>query len=293
MTERTLRWQVGRTRITSVVEAQTDGIPPVFFFPAATEDGIRRHDWLVPRFADAEGRLSMRVQAFVVEPGDAGDRVVVVDPCIGNGKPRELPFWNDQHWPFIERFTEAGFEPADVDQVVHTHLHVDHVGWDTHLEDGRWVPTFTRARHLYVPAELDWFRQDTEGDAPRINEDSVAPIFDAGLADIVAPDADLGDGLHLEPTVGHTPGHTSLWVESEGEVAVITGDAIHHPVQCAEPTLGFVADHTPEAARTTRADLLGRAADRGALVLGTHFATAPGGRVVPDGDVWRFEPVEA
>lgn len=290
MTERTLRWQVGRTKITSVVEAQTDGIPPAFFFPEATEEGIRRHGWLVPQYADGEGRISMRVQAFVVE---AGDRVVVVDPCIGNGKAREMPFWNDQHWPFLERFTEAGFDPKGVDQVVHTHLHVDHVGWDTHMEDGRWVPTFTQTRHLYVQRELDWFRQDTEGDAPRINEDSVAPIFDAGLADIVASDADLGDGLRLEPTVGHTPGHTSLWIESDGEVALVTGDVIHHPVQCAEPALGFVADHTPEAARTTRSDLLRRAVERGALVLGTHFPTNPGGRVVPDGDVWRFDPVPA
>jgi glyoxylase-like metal-dependent hydrolase (beta-lactamase superfamily II) len=288
MTERTLRWTVGRTRITSVVEAQTDGIPPVFMFPEASEEQVRRHGWLVPRFADTGGRISMRVQAFVIE---AGDRLVVVDPCVGNGKRREMPFWNDQHWPFLERFAEAGFSPADVDLVVHTHLHVDHVGWDTQLVDGAWVPTFGGARYVYVEAELDWLRGETEGDAPRIHEDSVAPVFAAGLADVVGPDTDLGDGLRLESTVGHTPGHASLWVLSEGESAVISGDVIHHPVQCATPALGFVTDHTPDAARATRLALLRQAADRGALVLGTHFPTAPGGRVVSDGDAWRFDPV--
>jgi glyoxylase-like metal-dependent hydrolase (beta-lactamase superfamily II) len=291
MSEATESWKVGGARITSVVEAQTDGIPPEFFFPAATADTIRQHGWLVPRFADDRGTIGLRVQAFVVE---VAGKVVVVDPCVGNGKTRESPFWNEQQWPFMERFRAAGFDPADVDLVVYTHLHADHVGWATHRVDGRWVPTFAHARHLFVTAELEYLRsrRDEEPDARNIDDDSVAPIFDAGLADIVEQDADLGFGLRLEPTVGHTPGHASLWVESEGEAALLTGDFIHHPVQCSAPALAFVSDADPHEAQRTRHTMLTRLADGQALTFGTHFPTAPAGRVVPvtDGDAWTFEP---
>ena len=291
MSEATESWKVGGTRITSVVEAQTDGIPPEFFFPAATAESIGRHGWLAPHFADDRGMIGLRVQAFVIE---AAGRLVVVDPCVGNGKTRESPFWNEQQWPFMERFRAAGFDPADVDLVVYTHLHADHVGWATHRVDGRWVPTFAGARHLFVTAELEYLRsrRAEEPDARNIDDDSVAPIFDAGLADLVEHDADLGLGLRLEPTLGHTPGHASLWVESEGEAALLTGDFIHHPVQCSEPHLAFTSDDDPEQAQRTRHAMLTRLADEQALTFGTHFPTAPAGRVVPvtDGDAWTFEP---
>jgi glyoxylase-like metal-dependent hydrolase (beta-lactamase superfamily II) len=120
--------------------------------------------------------------------------------------------------------------------------------------------------------------------------ESIAPIVEAGLADVVDEDADLGDGLRLEPTPGHTPGHVSLWIESEGETALVTGDFLHHPVQCAEPSWAEVGDRDPEEARATRRRMLGRAAETGALFLGTHFATRPAGRIARHGDAWRFVP---
>ncbi|HLM64897.1 MAG TPA: MBL fold metallo-hydrolase [Acidimicrobiales bacterium] len=287
MTEDTQRWQVGDVRITSVVEAQTDGIPPVFFFPDADEQLVRRHAWLVPHWAAHDGTISMRVQALVVE---AGGRTFVVDPCIGNGKERSQPFWNDQAWPFMERFRKAGFDPDEVDAVVHTHVHVDHVGWDTRAVDGRWVPTFRRARHLYTQAELDWLGASDDADDRRIHADSVAPILDAGLADVVEPDADLGDGLRLAAAPGHTPGHTALWIASGGHQGLLTGDVIHHPVQCAEPDVGFVSDADSAQARATRRRLLRSATDADAVVVGAHFPTLPAGRVVAEGSAWRFVP---
>jgi glyoxylase-like metal-dependent hydrolase (beta-lactamase superfamily II) len=287
VSETTQRWKVGDARITSVVEAQTDGIPPEFFFPDADEETVRRHSWLAPDYADADGRIGMRVQAFVVE---VAGRIVVVDPCVGNSKTRETPYWNERTWPFMERFEAAGFDRSDVDMVVHTHLHVDHVGWDTHLLDGRWVPTFARARHLYVASELDAQAADDGIEARRIRDDSIVPIFEADLADIVEADADLGAGLRLAPTPGHTPGHASLWLTSGGRTALLTGDVIHHPVQCAEPGLSFVSDTDRVLARATREVALGEAVGQDALMLGTHFPTLPAGRVVVDGDVWRFVP---
>ncbi|HEY3142829.1 MAG TPA: MBL fold metallo-hydrolase [Acidimicrobiales bacterium] len=228
-TTQTQRWTVGDVTITSVVEDQTDGVPPELFFPDATADSVKRHAWLVPDYADDRGHVSLRVQALVIEDGD---RRILVDPCVGNGKIRDLPWWNQQSWPFMERLLDAGFKPGSIDQVLHTHLHADHLGWDTHLEDGVWVPTFVNARHLYTGAGLDHSRREStlaaEG-GQDIYADSVAPIVEAGLADVVAEDAQLGGRLRLEPTGGHSPGHVSLWIESDGETALITGDVIHPP----------------------------------------------------------------
>jgi glyoxylase-like metal-dependent hydrolase (beta-lactamase superfamily II) len=283
----TRRWTIGAVTVTSVVEDQTDHIPPEFFFPESTAQDVARHPWVFPDYADSDGNISLRVQAFVVE--HAG-RAMVVDPCVGNLKPRPLPFWNEQTWPFMERFADAGFAPDDVDLVVHTHLHADHVGWDTRLVDGEWMPTFTRARHLYTQRELDFCRRNDDPGIAGVYADSVAPVVDAGLADVVAEDADLGGGLRLESSTGHTPGHVSLWIESAGEVALVTGDFLHHPVQLAEPHWAEIGDADPDEARATRRRMLGRAAGCGALVLGTHFGTNPAGRVVVDGDVWRWQP---
>jgi glyoxylase-like metal-dependent hydrolase (beta-lactamase superfamily II) len=281
----TQSWKVGSATITSVVEDQTLG-PVGLLFPEATEELVQRHSWLVPDWADATGAIELRVQAFVVE---IDGLTVLVDPCVGNGKARWLPSWNDLDLPFLERFAEAGFTPGDVELVVHTHLHADHVGWDTHREGEAWVPTFTGARHLYTQAELEFVRtfllpgEDVYGD-------SVAPIIDAGLADVIEPNADLGHGMRLESTPGHTPGHTSLWIESNGEHALITGDFMHHPLQFAEPQLAEIADADVEVARATRTRMLREMSRTGALVLGTHFPSRPAGRVTVDGDEWRFVP---
>jgi glyoxylase-like metal-dependent hydrolase (beta-lactamase superfamily II) len=279
------RWTVGACTITSVLEEETEHIPPEFFFPDATARDVLEHPWVVPEFADADGRIAMRVQAFVIEHRR---RCVLVDPCVGNMKKRPLPFWNEKSWPFLERFADAGFTPERIDTVVHTHLHADHVGWDTRLADGAWVPTFTRARHLYTARELEWCKLSDNPGTAGVYDDSVAPIFAAGLADLVDEDADLGDGLRLESTPGHTPGHVSLWIESEGATALVTGDFLHHPVQCAEPAWAEVGDLDREEARATRRRMLRRAAETGALFLGTHFPTRPAGRIVADGAAWRF-----
>ncbi|HMJ13603.1 MAG TPA: MBL fold metallo-hydrolase, partial [Polyangiaceae bacterium] len=200
-------------------------------------------------------------------------------------------FWNEQEWPFMERFSEAGFTPEAVDTVVHTHLHADHVGWDTRLEGSTWVPTFARARHLYTERELAWCRAGGNPGIDGVYADSIAPIVDAGLADIVSEDADLGGGLRFEATPGHTPGHVSLWVESEGERALISGDFLHHPVQCSEPSWAEIGDENADEARATRRRMLNRAAELGVLFLGTHFPTHPAGRIRVEGDAWRFVPV--
>ena len=283
----TQRWTVGAASITSVVEDQVE-MPTGFLFPDATEADVLRHDWLAPEWAGADGNIFLRTQAFVVEIEGI---TVLVDPCVGNGKVRWIPAWNDLDFPFLERLADAGFTPAAVRFVVHTHLHADHVGWDTHRAGDDWVPTFTGARHLYTAAELEFARRSQMA-GEDVYADSIAPIFEAGLADVVEPDADLGHGLRLESTPGHTPGHTSMWIESEGEHALLTGDFMHHPVQFAEPHLAEIADADAEVARCTRRRMLHETARTGALVLGAHFPNRPAGRVKIDGDAWRFVPEE-
>jgi glyoxylase-like metal-dependent hydrolase (beta-lactamase superfamily II) len=279
----TQSWKVGAATITSVVEDQTE-LPPGLLFPEATEEMVQRHPWLVPDWADSAGGISLRTQAFVVE---IDGLTVLVDPCVGNGKVRWLPMWNDLDLPFLDRFAAAGFSPGAVQLVVHTHLHADHVGWDTRREGDTWVPTFTAARHLYTQAELDFVRTSVLP-GEDVYGDSIAPVIDAGLADVIEPDTDLGHGMRLESTPGHTPGHTSLWIESNGEHALLTGDFMHHPLQFAEPQVAEIADADVEMARATRTRMLREMSRTGALVLGTHFPTRPAGRVTVDGDVWRF-----
>jgi glyoxylase-like metal-dependent hydrolase (beta-lactamase superfamily II) len=281
------RWTVGDCTITSVLEEEMARLPPEMFFPQATAAGVARHPWLVPDFADAKGRITLRVQAFVVE---VAGRTIVVDPCVGNLKTLELDFWNGRTWPFLDNFVAAGFVPEKVDTVIHTHLHADHVGWDTRLDGDRWMPTFVNARHLYNESGLAWCKAGGNPGIDHVYEQSIAPIIDAGLADVIAEDADLGDGLRLEPTPGHTPGHVSLIIDSRGASAIITGDFMHHPVQCAEPQWAEAGDEDPELALATRRRMLERASTSGTLFLGTHFPTRPAGRVVADGDVWRFVP---
>lgn len=281
------RWTVGDVVITSVVEAQTDHIPPELLFPAATAAEVAKHEWVVPDFADEAGNIGMRIQALVVE---VAGRRLLVDPCVGNGKTLAMPFWNDQSWPFMERFAAAGFSVEGIDTVVHTHLHADHVGWDTRPDGDAWVPTFANARHLYTGAGLEALRDPGGYDNENVLRDSVQPILDAGLADVVPEDADLDDGLRLASSGGHTPGHVSIWIESGGEIGLISGDFVHHPVQCAETEWAEIGDADAEEARATRRRMLHEAAESGALFIGTHFPTRPGGRVVVDGDAWRFAP---
>lgn len=281
-------WKVGSVLVTAIVEAETPRVPPEFFFPASTAADVAEETWLVPDFASADGALIFRVQAFVIE---IAGRRLLVDPCVGNDKPRKLPFWNMQNFTFLDDFVAAGFDVEGIDQVVHTHLHADHIGWDTRLVDGEWVPTFRNARHLYTQRELDEVRREDPPPFDEVYEDSIAPIFAAGLADIVAEDEDLGDGLRLSPTTGHTPGHVSLWIESDGEHAVISGDLIHHPVQCARPEWAEIGDWDEDMARATRRSFLDRVARDHTLVLVPHFPTVPAGHVVAAGDAWRFEPL--
>jgi glyoxylase-like metal-dependent hydrolase (beta-lactamase superfamily II) len=289
------RWQIGNVRVSQVVEIGPVPTSPKFFFKDPPEDLVARHHWLKPNFADEQNRLLLSIHCFVIE--SAGRRIVV-DTCVGNDKKRQHPAWNQLNGSFLQDMTEAGFAPDTIDTVLCTHLHVDHVGWNTRLVDDHWVPTFANARYLFARKEWEHWSLLAKarlqsgygnGEPDDVLGDSVRPIIDAGLAELVETDHRITDEVWLEPTPGHTPGHVSVRIESDGQRAVITGDLMHHPIQCSEPDRIVNFDTDRELARSTRRNFLACCASDRALVLGTHFAHPTAGRVVPAGEVWRFE----
>jgi glyoxylase-like metal-dependent hydrolase (beta-lactamase superfamily II) len=278
-------WQIGDVRITKVKEIELAGAV-TWLLPEATAENLLKEPWLQPHFSDQDGEPSMSIHALVVE---SQDRRILVDTCVGNDKQRKIPGWSMRDGPFLDDLAEAGFSIDSIDTVLCTHLHVDHVGWNTRLVDGRWVPTFPKARYLFNEKEYEHWEADKDQVYGDVFGDSVKPIFDAGLADFVAEDHVLTDAVRLMPTPGHTPGHVSVQISSQGEEAVITGDLMHHPVQCAHPEWGSVADVDPAQALATRRAFLERYSDTPVLVLGTHFATPTAGHIVRKGGAFRFE----
>jgi glyoxylase-like metal-dependent hydrolase (beta-lactamase superfamily II) len=282
-----LTWRIGDVTITRIVELEVTG-GSRFILPDATRDAVLPIDWLRPHFADEDGRLRMSIHALVVE---TPTRRIVVDTCLGNDKQgRRIPAWNDLHGPFLTDLVTAGYARETVDTVLCTHLHVDHVGWNTMLVDGRWCPTFPNARYLMGRIEYAHWRDHHEREDQRaVFADSVQPIFDAELVDLVETDHRIDDEITLIPTLGHTPGHVSVQIRSRGEEALITGDFMHHPCQIARPEWASTADSDPVTARHTRAHMLASLAHTPTLVIGTHFAAPTAGRIVRDGAAYRLQ----
>lgn len=280
-------WQIGDVKVTRVIEIQVTG-GTKFILPDATRENVVDIDWLKPHFMDPDGRLIMSIHALIV---DTGARRIMVDTCLGNDKERAIPGWNMRTGPFLDDIAEAGYPRETIDTVLCTHLHVDHVGWNTMMVDDEWVPTFPNARYLIGQAEWDHWHAHTGGNRRGDDcfSDSVKPVFDAGLVDFVASDEEICDEVRLEPTPGHTPGHVSVRISSKGKEALITGDVMHHPCQMARPDWVSSADTDSDAAQTTRKKLLDRYADTPVLVIGTHFATPTAGHIRRDGKVYRFE----
>lgn len=276
-----MEWKIGDVRIVKVVEHE---IPVPFNDllndpPAAP---VAQFPWLAPDFVDDSGNAIVSIHGLLI---DTGSRRILVDTCVG--EMREGVQFPPATSPFIERLADAGWSVDDVDTVVCTHMHFDHVGWNTHLVDGKWTVTFPNARYLFGRAEWEHW-STTEGDRGNV-ADTVTPVLDAGAADLVESDHRICDEVRLVPTPGHTPGHVSVVVESRGESAVITGDLAHNPVQFAIPEITMPADTDSAMAVATRRRFLTERAEDGALVIGTHFAGRTAGRVKADGDGWRFD----
>ena len=283
-----LSWQVGEVKITRIVEMEMPVTynPDRPFLADATPEALRKTSWLYPNFVNEQDQMLLSIHALLVE---APGLRLVVDTCIGNDKQRGMLGGRSLSTPFLQHLADAGWSRESVDAVVCTHLHVDHVGWNTMLKDGAWVPTFPNARYLIGKQELAHWSGEEDVEQQVILSDSVKPILDAGLAELVEMDHRISPELRLTPTTGHTPGHVSVMIESKGESAVITGDMTHHPCQMAHPDWSPPFDSDPKAAAVTRARMFAEWADKPILVIGTHYAAPTAGHVKRDGDAFRFE----
>jgi glyoxylase-like metal-dependent hydrolase (beta-lactamase superfamily II) len=252
--------------------------------------------WLDHRYIEpGTGRFILSHHSYVVR---TPQWTAIVDTCCGNHKDRpRVPVWHQLNQPYLDNMRALGVRPEDVDFVMCTHLHVDHVGWNTRLLDGRWVPTFPRARYLMGQIEYEhWERQHQLQPERPVNhgsfEDSVLPVVAAGQAEFVKSDHCLFDdpaaALRFVPAPGHTIGNMMIDLRGDGDHAVMSGDVIHHPIQCAAPWLANAADFDPAAALATRLGLLRQLADTPSFLLTGHFPAPTAGRVVSHGDAFRF-----
>ncbi len=272
------RFEVGDVSITQVIERVT-AVPSDAIVPGITPELLAESPWAAPYFTD-DGRMLLSNHTFVVQ---SGNTTIVVDTCVGTATERPLP--GDD--TFLDRLDAAIAGGLDaVDFVLCTHLHFDHVGWNTIRVDGTWVPSFANARYLVTKAELDHVDLD---DHMGVVEPSVQPLVAAGRLDAVATDHRLTDEVRLLPTPGHTPGHVSVLIESAGRRATITGDAAHTPLQLVHPALAATHfDHDSEQSTKTRLELIASHLDEDRLVLGTHFAPPAAGHLRTVGGVVWF-----
>ncbi|HEX4928634.1 MAG TPA: MBL fold metallo-hydrolase [Burkholderiales bacterium] len=261
-------WSFGPISVTRVEEQLgAASLPPERYLAGFEREVLERHlDWLVPNhYLPERDALVTSVHSWLIR---TPHHTVLLDCCAGNHKERpSLPRFHRLDTPFLERLRAAGVRPGDIDIVLCTHLHEDHIGWNTELRDGRWAPTFPRARYLFSRKEND-VRSAASGVAYR---DSVLPVIEAGQAVLVDGAHAIDDRLVIEPAPGHTPGHVILKLDAGGAGAVFSGDVIHHPLQVYAPHWNSGFCELPEEARATRRCVLERCAERGELLFPTHF----------------------
>lgn len=284
-------WQVGDVTITRIQDAPVVPMDPEILYKELSKEKVSSVDRLQPHFATGDGQIILAFQAFAVQ---AEEKKILVDTCIGNDKDRNNnPVMHKIKTSFLDDLRKIGFAPESVDTILFTHLHADHVGWNTVLVDGQWVPTFPNARYLF--GRVEWERCSREpvdaffGD---VVGDSLKPVVEAGLCDLVETSYRLSEEIWLEPTPGHTSGHASVRIASKGEEAMITGDWIHNPIECVHPELpgNFCSDL--KLSRAMREKELARCASSGTLIIGSHFGGPTAGWIRADGPSYRFSSTE-
>ena len=284
--------KVGNTTIHRIVEQEGPFFEMLKFFPALTKEVLdENRSWLQPKYMSAKDELMLCIQAYLVQTPHHN---ILIDTCVGNDKPRPArPFWNMMKSDRFEKGLAAiGIGVNDIDFVMCTHLHVDHVGWNTRLQDGRWVPTFPKARYVFADRELEFWTKRNKDDpaaCPWVT-DSVLPIVAANRVDLVKSQYAFNDLVDLIPTPGHTIDHYSVHVGKSGADCVITGDMIHSPIQARYPEFGMMSDYDSAQAGRSRHELFGRFCDTSTLMCTAHFPSPSTGRFVRWKDAFDFKP---
>ncbi len=281
--------KIGDVTITSIIERDGPWRKPEDMFP--TYDPVQGKGFLADMdpvvFDPASGRMVITYQTFVVR---TPKHTVLIDTCTGEDKgfppPMDFP-----KKPWLDNFAAAGLSFEDITHVFCTHLHIDHTGWNTMLRNGRWVPTFPNAKYIFHKGEYaHWEAMAKQGANPPGNvwTYNCRPIVEAGQALLVDDTYQLDDTFSLTPTPGHSPHHCCVDIRSKGQHAVVTGDMMHHALQCREPSWSTIFDTDKEMAAQSRRRFLGQVADTSTLVLPIHFPNPTVGRVAGDGDRFRY-----
>ncbi len=288
-------WKIGKAKITRIEELIGPLFDPVMFFPDYNLEVIKKHrHWLEPGHLHESGRIIASIHSWLIE---TPHHKILVDSCIGNDKDR-LPVreWHQMHTPYLANLKGTGVTPDQIDYVLCTHLHVDHVGWNTRLQDGQWVPTFPNARYLFSQSEFDfWNAKNQQSDTEAFNElnhktfnDSVLPVMH--LAELITGEATLLDGLlEIRPAPGHTPGSITVSLNDGQKKALFTGDIMHHPIQVYEPDWNSAFCELPEQAIKTRKRVLEHCLNSGALMMPAHFGPSHAGHVVSTDNQLGFD----
>lgn len=291
----------GSLRIDRVVETEGPTYPLSVLLPDLEPQQLEPYrDWLLPRFIDPESKLlQMSFHSFVLR---SENHTILVDACVGNDKERPaFPEWHRQQTPYLERLAESGVSPEEIDFVFCTHLHPDHVGWNTRQQDDRWVPTFPRAKYLFARTELahweayargevsvDPYPEAVSGVLRACYRDSVLPIVEAGRAILIDDGHELDVGIEVKQRPGHTPGNAVVEIDRGDFRAVLSGDVVHHPIQLIFPDQSSAFCFDPDRSRETRRKFLESHADRGTLLLPAHFPTPTAGELVSNGPGFRL-----
>jgi glyoxylase-like metal-dependent hydrolase (beta-lactamase superfamily II) len=281
-----LTWTIGDIKVTRIVEIE-GRMPLANFLLDATPENLAPHrEMLMPHWL-SEGDISaLSIHCLVIE---VKDRKIVVDTCVGEqGLPAHVPF--EVTIDFLQAMEDAGFPRESIDTVLCTHLHWDHVGWNTMTVDGKLVPTFPNARYLFGQMEYDHWKDRPDDEVNRFFSESVQAIVDADLVDMVSTDHQLTEGIRLVHTPGHSPGHCAVMLESGGQTAMITGDMCHHPVQWPEPEWGHVVDSDQEMAAQTRRDISPGLMEDEVLIIGTHYPAPGAGKLIKHNGHFYLKP---
>lgn len=285
------QWRSGDVSLTRIVELEGPLLSPFELLPDCTPDHIASNlSWLAPRFYAPEAALLViTIQSFLIR---AAGKTILVDACSGDHKDRRRPFFDRREWGWLEKLEAAGVHPEDIDFVLCSHLHVDHVGWNTRLENGTWVPTFPNARYLISKREWDYWRSNPGvASLARTGDfisDSVTPVVQAGQAELIDDRHGFSDCINIEPGHGHTPGQFTVRLGGGGKEAILAADVMHTPLQLRYPHWSTHFCVAPKLARQTRQDFLKRHCN-GPMVFPAHFPSPTGGRILRDGDHYGFE----
>ncbi|MBM4255039.1 MAG: MBL fold metallo-hydrolase [Deltaproteobacteria bacterium] len=265
---------IGGVQVAKVIDTLEPTSPRVLYVDKRKEDFDPHLSWLQPSFLDAEKRMLLSIHTFVIK---TKHHTVLIDTCVGNDKQGlAFPQWNGRRASYVEDLAAVGCAPEQVDYVFCTHMHLDHTGWNTQLRDGRWIPTFPKAKYLFNRGEWEHWKDIATAEDQAVIRQNIVPIIEAGQVAWVENAWGIDDEVTLLPTPGHTPGHCSVQISSHGKAAIVTGDMMVHPVQVAEPQWVQHADNDPALAVTTRTRFIEQHCDSTTMILGTHFNTPTG-----------------